>query len=543
LPIHRKDFTCGKGSYLEWAGLPLLERNPTVVMGNCHHNVLDSLDRRYLKDTPEPNLQELDMDLINRIINDLVARVRQKIQPFDVNAFMLKKKGRLRKRYLRAYLEILKDGFDLKKHSNIAAFVKLERYFKLGKAPRMILGRNPKFNILYASIIDPIEKAFFELEQVANACDHVGCGAKFEKLIGDWFMENDMTAFEGSQREFILKLEHRFYTKCMEEFKLDDATARKMSLLFAAKIFKDCTSNGVHFKFRNGRGSGDNDTSLGNGFCNYLATQYFMIKNYCPCCKLSRCVEVGCKSYKFVLKGDDSYASIPKVTNYINTYKLFGFDAKIEIRKTPQEVEFCSGNFVEYLPGKYIYAQKLVKLLESLTTCLNPDAIRLGSVGQYYRSLGLMYKKLYQGIPVYDEISDFLLKSSTHGLNINLVSSYNLLQNFSHSKEHNLHIDKPHAIVSIAMNNKMSITELNSIAQWCNSTRLKLPPHLDKRCNIKTPKHEELPHIDPSVLWSHFADNAGRKGEDIMKLAAVLRNYSSRKDLVLSSKPLASYHP
>jgi len=398
---------------------------------------------------------------------------------------------------MTAYQRLLREGVDLDKDSDIAAFVKLERYYEEGKSPRMIMGRNPKFNILYAQIIEPIEKAFFSLDQVANACDPISCGEKFEKLVGMWFMENDMSKFEGSQRYEVLALEHLVYSLVLPEKK------DLLDLLFAYKIRKKGhTNTGVNFDFVECRGSGDMDTSLGNGILNYIATQYFLMENYCRRCKLSTCKNPLCRSYSFVVKGDDSYASIPRFSSdYVNTYAYFGFDAKIVIRENPEDVEFCSGHFLEYLPGKYIYVQKLQKLIESITTCINADAIRCGWVKHYYASLGKMYKKLYGNLPVYNDIADFLIRSGGNfGINTNLISSYNLLDMFTNSKTTTESILPSLCWVSMAMINKMDIGELNRISLWFRSKTLTFSEDLSKRCKMRIIKDEAVPIVQFDLL-------------------------------------------
>lgn len=435
--------------------------------------------------TPFPQPNKLDWGLLSRIIDDLAERIKEKLEPFDAESFLRSKKGRLRKRYSDAYQRICKQGFDLNKDSDIAAFVKLERYYEEGKAPRMIMGRNPKFNIVYAQLIEPVEKAFFKLEQVANACDYKSCGEKFEKLIGDWFVENDMSKFEGSQRFLTLRMEHAVYAKV-----LGSEWRELLDAMFAYKIRKQgSTKSGCKFTFWECRGSGDMDTGLGNGILNFIATQYFLAVNYCGTdCGLSRCTKTTCKSLSFVLKGDDSYSSIPRNSTYINTYEYFGFAAKIIIRTSPEDVEFCSGHFVEHAPGKYIYVQKLQKLIESLTTVVNQDILRNGWVSHYYKTLGMMYKQLYKGLPIYDDIANFLLKTSKLGINVNLIDSYNLINSFQNSSLDSLEIDEATSITSVALVNKMSIAELQYIRDFCRTSELKFPTELSKRCNLKTVK-------------------------------------------------------
>lgn len=438
-------------------------------------------------------------------MGDLAERIRSKLEPFDGSSFLERKKGRLRRRYITAYQRLCREGLDLDRDSDIAAFVKLERYYEDGKSPRMIMGRNPKFNVLYAQIIEPIEKAFFSLPQVANACDNFSCGKKFENLLGGWFMENDMSKFEGSQRYEALRLEHMVYSLVFPE------SRDLLDVLFAYKIRKKGhTNTGVNFEFVECRGSGDMDTSLGNGILNYIATQYFLVKNYCQHCELASCTVAGCRSYKFVVKGDDSYASIPRFRDdYDNTYSLFGFDAKIVIRKQPEDVEFCSGHFLEYMPGKYIYVQKLQKLIESLTTCINADAIRCGWVKHYYASLGKMYKVLYAGVPVYEDVADFLIRAGgSLGVNTSLINSYNLLDMYEHHDGNKL-ADVQSALiwVSLSMINKMDFAELEHIRRWFSSNELTFSDAYSKRCNLKTPKLVEIPRVDFELLNIQIANH------------------------------------
>lgn len=441
------------------------------------------------------------------------------METFDAANFLCSKKGALRRRYLTAYNKLVKDGLDLKRDSKISAFVKNERYFEEGKSPRMIMGRNPVFNILYAQIVEPIEKAFFKLEQVANACDFEKCAEKFSKLTGSWFMENDMSKYESSQRFDVLKLEYQVYSMLMPE------QQEIIDKLFAVKIMKVCTTTtGVNFKMMYGRGSGDMDTSLGNGVLNYISTMYNQIKNYCPNCTINNCVEPGCKTLKFVLKGDDSYASIPTGATVENHYQCFGFDAKIIVRKTPEEVEFCSGHFVEIRPNKWLYVQKLQKLIESLTTCINEDTMRNGWCAHYYKSLGYMYTTMYDGIPIYEDIARFLLNVNIKaGLNLNLIQSYNLLDAFTNKTAGKYVVDRSLATLSVSLVNKMDYAELNRLAVYFRNSQLCFPPELSKRCNLKSKTDITLPVINFDTLNSEL--KVAKVDKDVKRLIIQLRKF------------------
>lgn len=435
------------------------------------------------------------------------------MQPFEADTFIERKTGRIRRRYIDAYNQIDKNGFDLERDSKISAFVKLERYYEEGKSPRMIMGRDPKFNIAYAQIIEPIEKAFFELEQVANACDYVECGAKFSRMVaehGDHFVENDMSKYEASQRRILLRLEFEIYCR------LNPGLQNLVLKLFAAKCLKiGTTTVALKFWFLYCRGSGDLDTSLGNGIINYITTQYNMIKNYCPNCEFENCSQLGCRTFAFVVKGDDSYMSRPTGLLFKNYYINFGLEAKIVLRDSPEQVEFCSGHFVEVRPGVHVYVQKLQKLIESLTTVINEDVVKNGWAKHYYRSLGMMYNVLYGDMPVYRDIAAFLLEStkSTMGVNLNLIDSYNLKAAFSAKHDAKRPVfDESLSRLSVSLVNNMDYAELTRIENWFRTNRLSFSPSLSKRCNMKSRTSGIVPVVDfDRINTQILTHNNGRK--------------------------------
>lgn len=468
-------------------------------MRNCVHNAYDSLHKRYLKETIEPT-QKLDMVLVYRIVEHLSQQIRKHVKPFDAAGFLLAKKGKLRARYGDAYKALGKRGFNLSRDSEIKAFIKNERYYEEGKSARSIMGRDPKFNILYAQIIEVVEKAFFQLPNVCNACDYFKSGAKLSGLLGSFLGESDQSKFEAHQREEMLWLEFLVYYLVLPE------QCEMLLQLFSTKMVKKGAYNfereqiRLKFDFLYCRGSGDMDTSLGNGVLNYIMTMYFLIKNFCPNCPIVDCAQPGCCTSAFVLKGDDNYF---KATSnvVIDTFAHFGFDTKMKIHTRPEELEFCSGHFLEYQPGKFYYVQKLRKLLSSLQTCINPDIVRNGWVAHYYYSLGMMYKQLYAGVPVYEDIADFLLRTnSPSGLNLNLIQSYNLIDAFSNSSPVRLERNISLCYVSMSMINHISIGELLALQRWLRSSRLELPKSQTKRCRIATKPLRVAPVVDFPLL-------------------------------------------
>jgi hypothetical protein len=473
--------------------IPLLEPQTTIVMEGCLHNQLASFAGRYLKHTPNisPNL---NLHLVNRIVDHLVAEMRPLYKPeFDFHKYVASKPGSSRRRFLRAYKQLLTGTRDLDKISKITAFIKNERYYEEGKAPRMIMGRDPRFNTFYARHIARLEDAFFQLPQVANKCDFSGCGEKFSKLLGQWMFENDMSKYESSQRYFHLALEYLVYAQLTPHDERDE-----FATLFAAKMLKSGhTKEGLKFEFEHCRGSGDLDTGLGNGVLNYISTMYFKIMNFCPkrnCCDMNG----SCCSYNgFVLKGDDSYGNMPVNANFTNYYSDFGFDAKLIIRHDPRTTEFCSGHFLQLSDGSYYYVQKLRKLITSITTIINPEFIERGWVAHYYRSLGDMYSVLYGELPVYGELAKFLQTASTKfRVNTHLTNeSYGHHTAFSEHKRSVQKIDVCHqTLVDVSVNNQIDFAELTALKEYFDNTAIRLPEQYSKRCNVKNKPAQTVPH-------------------------------------------------
>jgi hypothetical protein len=500
--------------------VPLLDPQPTVVMSNCIHNQLESLGQRYLKHTPAPQPDYLNFPLLHRIVDHLAKQISEFFCPeFSFQQYVRKKPGAVRRRFLKAYKQMCDGQRNLSANSEIAAFVKNERYYEEGKSPRMIMGRDPKFNIVYCRFIARLENAFFQLPQVANACDYVKCGRKFEYLLNHCssMFENDMSKFEATQRDVLLALEYMVYEKVFRACGRSDEVEDLLTV-FAAKCIKPVvTGCGVKASFNWCRGSGDMDTSLGNGIINYITTMYFMIHNFCSAdCTLERC---GCYFDKFVLKGDDSYGCCPRAA-MTNTYAWFGLDAKLIYRPDARHVEFCSGHFVRTSDGHWTYVQKLRKLITSVSTCINPDIIKNGWVAHYLKSLGLMYNKLYCGVPVYEDFAKMLMTADeNHGINTSLIEgvSYGAWEAFSNSGNAEKVDSCPETLLDIAEHNDMPLAQLDALIACFNSTRLHLPAHLKRRCNVKTSMDESF--VDPGATISTWVNRVElcKKAREIRK--------------------------
>lgn len=524
--------------------VPLLDAQPTVVMSNCIHNQLESLGQRYLKVTPKPKAKFVNNKLVLRIVDFLTDKISLEFKKdFSFKQYVMEKPGAVRKRFLRAYKQMSEGSRNITLNSKITAFVKNERYFEEDKSPRMIMGRDPRFNIIYARFICRLEDAFFKLKQVANACDFAKCGSKFADLLalcGSMF-ENDMSKYEATQRKCLLGLEYLVYSgvfkRCGCEGEIED-----LKTVFAAKCMKPViTGSGVKASFEWCRGSGDLDTGLGNGVINFITTMYFMCINYCPLGQDCH-VDGSCCSWfdKFVLKGDDSYGVSPK-SDLKNTYEFFGLDAKLIYRHDATETEFCSGGFVRVSDGRWTYVQKLKKLLTSVSTIINPDIIANGWVGHYVKSLGLMYSVLYKGIPVYEDFAKMLCTVDNGlGINTSLIEgvSYGAWDAFKATKGNTAKVAScPETILDISTTNGMPIAQLEALVRTFQETKLLLPEHLHKRCNKKNKPDKGFE--DPGDIINRWVVNSelSKEAKSVRRMLTKIEHDRSCVHVLFSSDP------
>jgi hypothetical protein len=275
--------------------------------------------------------------------------------------------------------------------------------------------------------------------------------------------------------------------------------------VFAAKCDKSVkTGEGLVAFFEYCRGSGDLDTSCGNGIINAVTSVYFKIFNFCDVekCKIEEC---SCGCLDNLHKGDDGLGTIPEKHNkpLIDTYKWFGLEAKLIDRLDGRLTEFCSGNFIRVANGQYTYVQKLRKMITSCSTVLNPDVIKNGWTAHYLRSLGDMYSILYEGVPVYSDFAKML--QTAHDklkLNFTLVEgvSYGASEAFKVRNTHKVDVC-PESIIDISIVNDMSIAELEALKMVFQQSKISLPPHQQRRCNLRARTQKWVDLADDISGW------------------------------------------
>ncbi len=439
-------------SFPEWLNL----KKP-VVYNSCAGNEEAAMRYRYMKDTPNMNL---DMPVFEECFAELIAKLEQHgpITPLSMPEFLETKKGALYKRYREAAEAVFRDGLDLQRDSKITPFIKNEKYFEDGKFPRLVYSRSPKFGCLWARFILPIEHALTKLPEVMKGKNFIERGKAFGDLVycpGKAFCENDMSQFEASQRAQLFDLvQYRMLLYFYEMFK------KYWKDLYEEHLTKfGWTMMGLFYYLFGLMASGDFETGCFNTIANWLGCRYFEKKNDFGNCN-------------FIVDGDDSVIQCPiKPKKLINTFEDFGFQAKLIYKEGYQNVDFCSSRFIQIRPGVFYQVQDLRKLLSSIPYMINTNFDN--HLADYYGSLGYMYKVLYAGIPVYQDLAAFLQTASSNYVSTKMLSTvhygaFSAFQNSSCLGQ----VDPLLSSLDISMAFGFSLVELEQLTLWFRSSHL-----------------------------------------------------------------------
>jgi len=187
------------------------------------------------------------------------------------------KVARMRVRYEAAAKSLLEDGPATPRDATVKAFVKGEKLlrYKVHK-PRVIMGRDPRFNLELATYLKPLEHVLYAALR--------GFGSKFltrTRLVGKGLngneraslirkklysrpglvaVEIDGVSFESHFCESVLQFEHSFY----EAFFQGDERKRLAQLLSWQREFRGKGEAGLKFTAKGVRASGDFNTGMGN---------------------------------------------------------------------------------------------------------------------------------------------------------------------------------------------------------------------------------------------------------------------------------------
>jgi len=254
-----------------------------AVHSNCRHNEMAALVLRTMgrtPDDPKPCTKGgnpwASVPVVHEYFKSLRVLVKRKnVDRMSFEAVIAGYSGALARRYKEALVKLKDEG--LSKHDYLlSGFLKGEKFNPLAKVskPRMINPRSPKYNLVLASYLKPLEHALWRHWKVGHNCEATRVSGKgltsFERAslieakmasVGSdvVVMEVDGVAFEAHVTEAQLSfLEHSVYRAAYP----GDHQLRR--LLKAQLKLKGKTAGGVKYERPGCRASGDFNTGLGN---------------------------------------------------------------------------------------------------------------------------------------------------------------------------------------------------------------------------------------------------------------------------------------
>jgi hypothetical protein len=257
--------------------------------------------------------------------------------------------------------------------SRITSFVKMEqmackpknlRNYKIKyKAPRMIQGRDPTFNVAFGRYIKRYEHAVCAADRkhglptIAKGFNDLELGEAIKRISSKFqrpmYLELDHTEFDAHVTIQQLEAEHEVYNKSF-------GTAELRRLCRRTINNKCGTRQGLRYRVKGTRMSGDMNTSIGNTLINIA-----VLKRVCG--KMIR------GKFRVFCNGDDSIVVCEEQQideeALLREFLKHNMVTKLDnITTNPFEVTFCQRKLVQLDDGKWFFCPDLRRILERFGT-------------------------------------------------------------------------------------------------------------------------------------------------------------------------------
>lgn len=360
-------------------------------------NELESLQQRHMT----PNINTGVTSILQGLTKQFTSAVQQNYsyKPATMTEVLKDKVGMLRARYVNAFKN-LKIGKQI--DSKVKAFIKIEKFStdKLEtKAPRMIQHRSYEYLACLNKYLKPLDEHIKTSQTIFRGqtlSSIIGRGKDSKALMSQIlelskdfkqprYICLDHTAWDAHVTKDLLKLEHSIY---------NDVTKNRHLKHLLKKQLKNIgvTQNGVRYKTKGRRMSGEYNTSLGNTILNYL-----IIKSVVE--------ECGILKSAIVCNGDDSILIIED-SDY-HKFDLSFFTKYNQVTKMDkstivlEELEFCQSSPV-WFPDGYRLIRNPERVI-SRATCMITDYSK--AINRYLMSIGLCELAQNRGVPILQNFS------------------------------------------------------------------------------------------------------------------------------------------
>lgn len=377
---------------------------------DCPENQVRSLVNRVAGVVPHPT--KLGIQMLYRARDAFVRRLPRATQA-PLEDMPERYSGAKRERYRNALADLYNFGLE-RSHSAIKFFVKVERFNPLAKVdpdPRAIQFRGPRYAVLLASYLQPIEHQLYTASyasrgvvptrNIAKGLNSVDRAKLLLRKLSYFnrpaVLSLDASRFDKHVSVELLRVEHSVYLACNP--------AREFMTLLSWQLKNRGYSNmGLKYVLRGRRMSGDMNTAVGN-----CVLMVIMLIAYADHLKLSKwdCLDDGDDCCLIVERED-----VDRITSSVfDLFLNFGMEMKIDgISYSMPEVVFCRSNPIEFAPGRWKFVRHYADVLSKACTGVrqwDSDKYRL----RVLKSIGLCELILNLGIPVLQSFALAILRN------------------------------------------------------------------------------------------------------------------------------------
>lgn len=390
----------------------------------CYRDVQNTKDMIEAHECPvgefQPILddQYIDLDMLDDFVNYVRENVSKHFPPLDpgwnihdgFETYIKHSRETVnQKEVIRNDFNSMMQHFDDKAFRSVNCFPKNEFYAKDFKEARCINGCDPKCKAYMAPIVHAIERIVFRNTHFIKGLDEHQKAWRILKKSRGWsrFAANDMTSFESCQHYKFQEIERIMWRHFLVN---QPELLMNVLKLYDYRHCKFVKNKKLWFRVNSGRMSGDQFTSLGNGWANYWMITW----------ALDRQGIIG----DFLVEGDDCIV----MTNEFFTFKdlsYLGMICKDEYSSDLNELAFVS---IRQYNGQPV--PDLTRLLPKFGKIKNATAVRkyhqspeqyIKQSNDYLYTKSICYLASYPGVPILQEMCLKCMQYATeHGAKFNL---------------------------------------------------------------------------------------------------------------------------
>jgi hypothetical protein len=237
-----------------------------LVHEDCCHNERMAIYNRVIGRVPRSTVEGIRK---LRAGFNLLSKYLPQTTQEPLGEFAMKYHGAKRARYLNACQHVLDSGIT-RRDAGVTMFVKMEKV-QLCKDPRAIQFRDPKYCVMLASFLKPMEHLIYSLKPkhpMMSGTRIVGKGLnqverakllmkKMAYFTSPVILGLDMSRFDKHVDKAQLREEHRFYLKSNNDPQFAELLSWQLKNHVTSK-------HGFKYVVNGGRMSGDMNTALGN---------------------------------------------------------------------------------------------------------------------------------------------------------------------------------------------------------------------------------------------------------------------------------------